>query len=202
MESEKKGMPRFALSEPSIGSITTRVRPLPSSPTSSERIDASTPSKRARITRSAAASIAVVSSPPSPWESTGSRSARVGRSPRTARTSSAAPRHSASQSVKREEEESAGELREEVGGFLRQHLAAARALEHGFDRRRPDEQRSLRVAAVDGRLGVLPARRVRDAFRVQPLDELDIQAVAFDEPIAVAPIDDDARQPVVRALDL
>src|SRR4051794_22336982 len=171
-------MPRFALSEPSIGSMTTRVRPLPSSPTSSETIVASTPLKHARMTRSAAASIAVVSSPPSPCESTGSRSARVGSSTNSARTSSAAARQSASQSVKRIQQQTAGELREEVRRLLRQYLAAACTLEHGVDRRGPYEQRRLRVAAVDGRLGLLAARRVRHALRMQPLDELDVQPVA------------------------
>src|SRR5207244_2741353 len=52
-----------------------------------------------RPAAAAAASTAVVSSPPSPWPTTGSRSARVGSSARTPRTSSTAPRQTESQSV-------------------------------------------------------------------------------------------------------
>ena len=59
-------MPRFALSEPSIGSTTTSVEPLPTRPTSSETIVTSSSRKRATIASSAAWSIAVVSSPPRP----------------------------------------------------------------------------------------------------------------------------------------
>ena len=66
IEIEKNGMPRFAFSEPSIGSTTTVNRPSPRTPTSSLTSVTSSPRKRSRITRSAAASIAVVSSPPSP----------------------------------------------------------------------------------------------------------------------------------------
>ncbi len=64
IEMEKNGMPRFAFSEPSIGSTTTVQRPFPSTPDSSLTSRTSRPRKRARITASAAASIAVVSSPP------------------------------------------------------------------------------------------------------------------------------------------
>src|SRR3954447_12269881 len=83
-ESEKKPMPRFAFSEPSIGSITTCTLPSPTLPTSSDtNVTSSTPSKRASPARSAAWSIAVVASPPSPWPTTGSRRARVGSSAST-----------------------------------------------------------------------------------------------------------------------
>src|SRR5439155_5218818 len=76
-DSEKKPMPRLAFSEPSIGSMTTYVPPFPTTPTSSDTtVTSSTPEKRARIARSAAASIAVVSSPPFPAPTTVSRSAR------------------------------------------------------------------------------------------------------------------------------
>src|SRR5262245_56074431 len=186
IDTEKNGMPRFALSEPSMGSITILRLPLPISPTSSEITVASTPANRARIALSAAASTAVVSSPPSPRASTGSRSARDGSAARTSRTSSTAPRHSASQSVKRHEEQAARELRKEVGRLLRQHLAATCALEDRLDRRRPDEQCGLGLAAVDRGLGLLAARGSRDAFGVEPLDQLDVETVALDDPVPVA----------------
>ena len=93
-------MPRFALIEPSIGSTTTMVEPVPMRPTSSETMVTSRSRNRATIASSAAWSIAVVSSPPSPAPTTGSRSARVGSSSSTPRTSSTAPRQTASQSVR------------------------------------------------------------------------------------------------------
>src|SRR6266545_152902 len=202
IESEKNGIPRFALSEPSMGSTTTRQRPSPTSPTSSDTIVASSPSKRARITRSAAASIAVVSSPPSPCASTGSRSARDGSSASTPRTSSAAPRHRASQSVKRVEEQAARELGKEIGRLLRQHLAAPRVREDVLDPRRPQQERTLGVAAIDGRLRLLAARRVRDAFEREPIDDLDVEPVAFDELIPAAAVENDPGQLASRPFDL
>src|SRR3954467_13429747 len=116
------------------------------------------------MTRSAAASIAVVSSPPLPCESTGSRSARDGSSASTPRTSSTAPRQSASQSVKRVEEQPAGELRGAIRGLLRKHVATARPLENGLDRRGPNEQCCLGLAAVDGSLPLLSSRRLRNSL--------------------------------------
>ena len=188
-------MPRFALSEPSIGSMTMRVRPLPSSPTSSETIVASTPVEareddalgrgvdRGRVVAALALREHRLA--------LGARR-QLGEHAR-ARPRPRRGRARASQS-KREEEQPARELREEVRRLLRKHLAAARALEHRVDRRRPHEQRRLGVAAVDGRLGLLAARRVRDALGAKALDELDVEAVAFDEPVAVAAVDDDARE--------
>src|SRR6266700_2032021 len=123
IESEKKGMPRFALREPSIGSITIHIAPLPSL---------------------AARSISVVSSPPSPEPTTGSRSARAGSSARTPRTSSAAARQTTSQSVKRVEEQARSELRIEVRALLRHHLAAARDGPDVVDARRAEQERGLR----------------------------------------------------------
>src|SRR5215210_7359507 len=101
IETEKNGIPRLAFSDPSMGSTTIRKGPsLSRMPASSETIAApSTARRRWRITRSAAASIAVVSSPPSPSPTTGSRSTRVGSSTSTPRTSSTASRQSPSQSV-------------------------------------------------------------------------------------------------------
>ena len=71
------------------GRSTTTVAPSPSRPTSSETIvTSSSARKRARIASSAALSIAVVSSPPRPRPTTGSRSLRVGSSSSTRCTSS------------------------------------------------------------------------------------------------------------------
>ena len=89
-----------------MGSTTTWVEP-PSpktrSPSSSEISVKLAPvaSSRRTIASSEAASIATVSSPPSPAPTTGSRSTRVGRSTRTPRTSSTAARQVVSQSIKR-----------------------------------------------------------------------------------------------------
>ena len=100
IETEKNGIPRLAFSEPSIGSTTILVGPLPKMPISSETIVVpSIDARRSRIAFSAAASTAVVSSPPSPSPTTGSRSSRVGSSTSTPRTSSTASRQTASQSV-------------------------------------------------------------------------------------------------------
>ena len=101
-ESEKKGMSRFAFSEPSIGSQTTRQgapEPKTRSPSSSETSVKCSSSCSSRCTTavSAAASIAVVSSPPSPSWSTGSRSTRVGSSASTALMSPTASRQTSSQ---------------------------------------------------------------------------------------------------------
>ena len=106
--------PRFALIEPSIGSRTTQVSPPGRTPSSSETSVKSPPSasNRATTARSTAASIAVVSSPPIPAPTTGSRSERAGSSASTPRTSSTAARQIASQSVKGQEEQPGGELRD------------------------------------------------------------------------------------------
>ena len=101
IETEKNGMPRLALSDPSIGSTTTSgSSEPPKRPTSSETTAPAACWIRARIASSAAWSIAVVSSPPSPAPTTGSRSARVGSRSSTASTSATAARQSSSQSVK------------------------------------------------------------------------------------------------------
>src|SRR3954469_3611368 len=137
-ESAKNGIPRFAFSEPSIGSITTW-KPPPrssSSPSSSETMESTSPVERKRSTTacSAASSIAVVSSPPSPSPTTRDRASGDGISASTRSTSSAAARQIASQSgVKRKEQQSRGQLREEVGGLLRHDLAAAGDLEDVLD---------------------------------------------------------------------
>ena len=168
IESEKNGMPRFALSEPSIGSMTTRHAP------AAELADLLGDDRRVEPVearedhalgggvdrRRVVAALALRRARARARRASAARRARRARPP-------TAPRQSASQSVKRVEEQAARELREEVRRLLRQHLAAARALEHRVDRRRPHEQRRLGVAAVDGRLGLLAARRVRDAFRAR-----------------------------------
>src|SRR5438046_3335375 len=146
-DNAKKGIPRLAFREPSIGSTTTCAAPpdpKARSPSSSEISVKSPPvaSSRRTIAFSAAASIATVSSPPLPAPTTGSRSTRVGSSTSTPRTSSTAARQVASQSVKRLKQEARGQLGEEVGGLLRQHLALARAGEHILDPSRPEQKRS------------------------------------------------------------
>src|SRR5919198_58499 len=194
-EREKKPMPRFALREPSIGSMTTCVRPSPSLPTSSEmKVTSSTSPKRASTARSAAWSIAVVSSPPIPAPTTGSRSERRGSSASTPRTSSTASRQSASQSVKRMEEQARGELRIEVRALLRHRLAAPGDRPHVLDPGRPQQERRLGVAAVDRRDRLLALRRVGDAFRMDLFDDVDIEVVAFEQLVAAAAVEDDARE--------
>src|SRR5215208_6564425 len=200
-------MPRLAFSEPSIGSTTSHGGPPPRTsfpPSSSETSVNAAPvaSRRATTTRSAASSIAVVWSPPTPAPTTGSRSARPGSSPSTPRTSSTAARQAASQSVKRVEEQPGDELRGEVGRLLGQDLAAPGPLEDVRHRRRPDEERRLRLAAVDGGLRLLAARRVADVLRAGAVDDIHVEPVAFDQPVAAAAVDDDARQLVAGPLDL
>ena len=102
IETAKKGKPRLAFSEPSMGSTTTHVAsasaPTRSSPSSSEtRVnERPAPLSRATMARSAASSTAVVSSPPRPVPTTGSRAARSGSCRRTPSTSRTAARHNAS----------------------------------------------------------------------------------------------------------
>src|SRR6266511_1351680 len=176
-EREKKPIPRFALSEPSIGSITTCTAPSPSLPISSEtNVTSSTPSKRASTARSAAWSIAVVSSPPMPAPTTGSRSARVGSSASTCRTSSTAPRQSASQSIKRMEEQTRCQLGIEVRALLRHRLAAFGDRAHLLDRRRSQQECRLRASGVDGTDRLFDPRRVAHAFRPEALDESGVES--------------------------
>src|SRR5215208_6252768 len=200
-------MPRLAFSEPSIGSTTSHGGPPPRtcfSPSSSETSVNAAPeaSSRATTARSAASSIAVVSSPPTPSPTTGSRSARPGRSPSTARTSSTAPRQAPSQSVKRVEQQPRDELGSEVGRLLRQDLAAARPLEDVGNERRAHEVGRLGFAAVDGRLGLIAAGRVADVLRPGALDDLDVQPFPFEQLVFTFPVDNHAGQLVGWALDL
>src|SRR5215211_3013815 len=196
-------MPRFAFREPSIGSITTRQRPSPTSPTSSETIRVSRSAKRATTTRSAASSTAVVSSPPMPAPTTGSRVMREGRSASTARTSSVAARQTPSQSVtKRIEEEPGRQLGEEVRRLLGHHLAAARTLEHDVEWRRPQEERRGRITAVDGRDCLIAARGVRDPLRREPVYNLDVEhAVRVEQLVAAVAVEHDTRQLVAGLVD-
>src|SRR6266496_137093 len=205
-ESAKNGIPRLAFSEPSIGSTTTCVgppAPKARSPSSSEISvkSARVVSSRRTIASSAAASIATVSSPPFPAPTTGSRSTRVGSSSSTPRTSSTAAWQVASQSVKRLEEKPRCELGEEVGRLLRQHAAFARVREHVLDRRRPEQERGLRLASVDRCDRLSSLRRIRDALRRQRIDDLDVEPVAFDELVAAAAVEHDTRQLVAGLVD-
>src|SRR5438046_3288720 len=155
-DNAKKGIPRLAFREPSIGSTTTCAAPpdpKARSPSSSEISVKSPPvaSSRRTIAFSAAASIATVSSPPLPAPTTGSRSARVGSSTSTPRTSSTASRQTVSQSLlKRQEEQSGEELRIEVRRLVRHHVPGLSALEDVFHARRPHEHGAFGLAAVDG----------------------------------------------------
>src|SRR5439155_1219187 len=189
-------IPRLALSEPSIGSTTTRRPPSPrSAPTSSEtRVAPSIARSRWRITRSAAASIAIVSSPPSPAPTTGSRSARVGSSCRTACTSPTAARQTSSQSsAKRQEEQAGDELRVEVRALLRHRLAPFGDGEDVLDPRGPHQHGDLGVTRVDRADGLPPVGRVADPLVAEPVDEPDVERLG-------APVGRETPQP--RALDL
>src|SRR5256886_15660030 len=205
-ESAKNGIPRLASSDPSIGSTTTCVAPPEPnvrSPSSSEMGVTWGPGawSRRTIASSAAGSIATVSSPPWPAPTTGSRSTRVGRSSSTPRTSSTAARHVASQSVKWLKQKARSQLRIEVGRLLRQHLALAGAAEHVLDPRRPEQERSLGLAVVDGRDRFAALRRVADALRRQGVDDLDVEPVALEQLIAAAPVEDNPRELVTRLVD-
>src|SRR6476646_10681902 len=170
-------MPRFAFIEPSIGSITTVYGPSPWMPTSS--LTMREPSKWRRIARSAAASIAVVSSPPRPAPTTGSRWARPGSSTRTPATSSRAARHTRSQLLSNwVEQEAGGELRVEEGRLLRHRLARVREPGDLLDRDRLQQERGRRFAAVDGGNRLLRRRRVGDASGRERLDHTGPEVVA------------------------
>src|SRR2546421_5325554 len=185
IETLKNGIPRFAFSDPSIGSTTTTVESPSTKPTSSETIETPSGRSRSRTTRSASASIAVVSSPPSPRRSTGSRSSRVGISASTPRTSATAARQSSSQSVKRVQQQAGGELRVEERALLRHHVAAARHGPDVLDARRAQEKGRLGFAAIDGGDRLLAARRVGDACRGSAVDHLRIeQAVTGEQLVA------------------
>src|SRR5918911_4059969 len=130
---------------------------------------------------SAAASTAVVSSPPTPSPTTGSRSARVGSSSSTRCTSETAARQVASQSVKRLEQQARRQLREEVRRLLWHHAALARAREHILDPRRPQQKGRLGLAAIDRGDGLRTLRRVRHTLRPERVDDLDVETLALDE---------------------
>src|SRR5437763_1977768 len=202
IEREKKGMPRFAFSDPSIGSTTSSgSAPPPTRPTSSETIAPADSRMRSRMTSSAAWSTAVVSSPPSPCPTTGSRSARVGIRASTASTSPTAALQSSSHSVKREHEQAGGELGIEERALLRHHVAAARDGPHVVDPRRAQEEGRLRLATVDRRDRLLAARRVRDAVRPGPFHDLRIQPVAAEQLVLAGAVENRPRQvvaPLVR----
>src|SRR5579871_93631 len=201
METAKNGMPRFALSEPSIGSTTTRVEPLPRRPTSSETIATSRSRKRARIASSAALSTAVVSSPPRPSPTTGSRSTRVGSSTSTPRTSATAPRQRSSQSVKRQEQQAGRQLRIEERALLRHHVAAPRDLPDVLDPRRAEQEGGLGLAAVDGGDRLPRVRRVRHAGRLQAVDDDRVELVVLEQLVAALAVEDESRKVVTRRID-
>src|SRR5205807_6539850 len=126
---------------------------------------------------------------------------RVGSSASTPLSSSAASRQVASQSVKRLEQESGGQLWVKVGRLLRQHAPGAGALEHLLDLGRPEQERSLGLATVDGgdRLGSL--RRVGETLRRQRFDDLHVQTVALEQLVATATVEDDPGELFRRLVD-
>ena len=116
---QKNGRPRFAFSEPSIGSTTTTparvarrrsaARPAPRTPAGTRCRGRPAASSRRTTAASASWSITVVSSPPSPRPTTGSRSSRVGsraqhrrprRRRRAGRTRASRPSQSSDQRVR------------------------------------------------------------------------------------------------------
>ena len=145
------GSPRFAFSEPSIGSSTTRAPPPPSTDLADllrdERVvleqlveprdrDRARPPRRSPSSRRR----------PCPRPTIGSRSARVGSSTSTRRDvvdERAADREPVGHSGM--EEQPADELRIEVRRLLRQHLAALRDREDVLDARRPEQERGVRA---------------------------------------------------------
>src|SRR5262249_42303722 len=150
-------------------------------PTSSETIVmSSTSRRRARIASSAALSTAVVSSPPSPCPTTGSRSLRVGSSTSTRCRSSTQARESSSQSVNGEEQQPARQPREEERRLLRHGAPAARDLPHVLDLRRAEQERAGSLPVVDRRLRFLARRGVGHAFGCERRHDLRVEAVAFD----------------------
>src|SRR5579885_2903525 len=201
IERLKNGMPRFALRDPSIGSTTTSVSSPSMRPTSSDTIETPSGRIRASTTSSTAASIAVVSSPPSPCRRTGSRSMRVGISASTRSTSATALRQTSSQSVNGMHQKAGGQLRIEERALLRHDVAALCNLPHIADARRPKQERALRVAAVDGGLRLRALRRIGDSAGVDRVDDLGVEAVAGEELVAAAAVEDDARELVAGPLD-
>src|SRR5580765_1218069 len=170
-------------------------------PASSETIVTSSRANRARITLSAAASIAVVSSPPMPAPTTGSRSARPGSSSSTPRTSSTAALQSASQSVKRVKEQARRQLGKEVGALLRHRVTPPRDVPHVLDPCGPEQERGLCVAAVDGCNRVLALRRVRHTLRRDSLHDVDVEPVAGEQLVPAVAIENDPGKLVARLVD-
>src|SRR5579862_144576 len=202
IERLKNGIPRFAFSDPSIGSTTTSV-PFPSMrPTSSDTIETPNGRSRSITTSSTAASIAVVSSPPSPRRSTGSRSTRVGIAASSPFTSSTAPRQTASQSINRMQEQAGGELRVEERALLRHDVTATGDLPHVLDARRAEQECALGLAAVDGGLGLGALRGVGDALGLQRVDDLRVEAGRLEQLVAsVSAVEDWAGKVVTRPVD-
>ena len=166
-------MPRFAFSEPSIGSSTTRVGSPPSplaellGDERERRARACSASSRATTAASAAASIAVVSSPP--WPAPTHRLA-VGarRQLRRARARTSTTRRRGELEPVRSqlvEEQAREQLGIEVGALLRHPSARRGDRAHLLDRRRAQQERRLRLAAVDERDCLVRARRVARARR-------------------------------------
>ena len=136
-------------------------------------------SSRATTASSAAWSIAVVSSPPSPRRSTGSRSARVGSRSSTC---------SMSRDACAAELEPGGHGRRPGGrgspesGFGKKYVlferhppAAPRDREDVLDARLAEEVRDIGLARVDRGDGLVRARRVADPFEAVAVDELDVE---------------------------
>ena len=162
-------MSRFAFTEPSIGSTTTMPPSARAEHALAELLRDEDEALAARLSRattasSAAWSIAVVSSPPSPRLRIGSRSARVGRRSRTCsmsatqRAAELEPGAHPSTGWKRRPESGFGK---KYVLFERHELAASRDGEDVFDTWLAQEERGVRLARVDCRDRLVRARRVR-----------------------------------------
>ena len=157
IETEKNGMPRFAFSEPSIGSITTRQRPPPTSPISSETIrvaEAGEPRDDDALSRLVDRRRLVAALARA--DDRLARFPRVGSSASTARTSSVAARQTSrpdqSSGYRSSPEVSLGRSRSSSAS-----LTSAGSLEDRVERRRPEQERGRGFAAIDGAGGLAGA---------------------------------------------
>ena len=77
--------------------------------------------------------------------------------------------------LERVEEQAREQLGIEVGALLRHRLAARRDLEDVFDPSRPHQHGDRRLALVDRANGLAPVGRVRETLVAEPVDELDVE---------------------------
>ncbi len=89
----------------------------------------------------------------------------------------------------------------EEGALLRHHVAAAGDRPDVLDPRRPQQEGGLGLAAVDRRDRLARMRRVRDALRREPVDELRVEPLALEQLVAALPVEDESRQVITRLVD-